>query len=132
MCEQLQRKRTWGFRFSSTDALVLAVLGVTVALLHRAGSNFSWIVAVVAGHFFLFCNIFRVVRRRELIWAVAFVANVGLWVMLGQWDWFRVLACQLPVTTGVIAWELKASRYHGIFADRLNARLADYIEGRIP
>jgi hypothetical protein len=32
---------------------------------------------------------------------------------------------------GVIAWELKAARSHGILADRLNARLADYIAGRV-
>jgi hypothetical protein len=67
-----------------------------------------------------------------LIWAATFVVNVGLWLLLGQLDWFRVLACQLPITVGVIVWESKAARYHGIFADRLNPRLADYINGRIP
>jgi len=129
----LTASRTWGFRFSLTDAVVLVVFGVTVAMLHRFGSSLSWIMAIVAGHFFfLFCNIFRVVRRRELIWAAVFVVNVGLWLLLGQLDWFNVLACQLPVTSGVIAWELRAARYHGVFADRLNTRLADYLGGRIP
>jgi hypothetical protein len=131
MTEQLQQKRTWGFRFSLTDAVVLAVLAGTVATLYRFGNSLWWIVAIVAAHFFLFCNIFRVVRRRELIWATIFVANVGFWILLGQLNWFNVLACQLPVTTGVIAWEVRAARYHGIFADRLNERLADYIDGRV-
>jgi hypothetical protein len=132
MPEEFQRKRTWGVRFSFIDAVVLLLFAVIFGILYRRGSEFSWIVAIVAGHFFLFCNILRVVRRRELIWAAIFVANVGLWLVLDQLDWFKVLACQLPVTAGVIAWELRAARYHGIFADRLNDRLADYIEGRVP
>lgn len=115
-----------------TDAVVLLLFGIAIALLHRFGSSLSWIVAIVAGHFFLFCNVFRVVRRRELIWAAAFVMNVGLWLLLGELDWFKVLACQLPLTVGLIAWEIRAARYHGIFASRLNRRLADYVEGRTP
>jgi hypothetical protein len=106
------------------------MFGITVAILHRFGSGFSWIVAIIAGHFFLFRNIFRVLRRRELIWAGIFVVNVGFWLLLGRLDWFNVLACQLPISVGVIGWELKTARYHGIFADRLNARLAEYIDGR--
>ena len=132
MCEQHQPIRTWGFRFSPTDAVALILFGAAVSILHRFGSSLSWIVAMVAGHFFLFCNVFRVVRRRELIWAVTFVANVALWLSLGRLDWPNVLACQLPISAGVIAWELRATRYHGILADRLNARLTDYIEGRVP
>ena len=132
MCEKLQRTRTWGFRFSFTDAVALVTFGVTVAILQWIGSSLSWVVIMVAGHFFLFCNLFRVARRRELIWAAFFVLNVASWLFLGHLNWFNVLACQLPVSVGVIAWELKATRYHGIFADRLNARLGDYVDGRIP
>ncbi len=123
--------RTWGFRFSPTDAVALVAFGATVVILRRYGSGLSWIVAITAGHFFLFCNVFRVVRRRELIWAALFVLNVGFWLLLGRLDWFNVLACQLPVSTGVIGWELKATGYHGIFADRLNPRLTEYLDGRI-
>ena len=131
MCKQYQHKRNWGFRFSSIDAAALLAFGAAIAILHRFDSSLSWIVAIVASHFFLFCNVFRVVRRRELIWAVAFVMNVAFWLVLGRLEWFNVLACQLPISAGVIAWELKATRYHGVFADRLNTRLTDYIEGRI-
>jgi hypothetical protein len=124
--------RTWGFRFSLTDAVALVAFGATVVILHQFGNSLWWVVAIVAGHFFLFCNIFRVVRRRELIWGSIFVLNIGFWLLLGRLDWFNVLACQLPVSAGVIAWELKAARYHGIFANRLNPALEDYIKGRIP
>jgi hypothetical protein len=108
----------------------LVCLGVAAVVLNQLGSALWWIIALVAAHFFLFCNVFRVVRRGELIWAVIFILNVGLWTLSDRLDWFNVLACQLPVTVGVIAWELKATRYHGIFADRLNPRLPDYLNGR--
>jgi hypothetical protein len=113
------------------DATALAVLAGIVITLHYFGSSLWWSVAIVAVHFFLFCNIFRMTRRRELIWVAIFVVNVGFWILLGQLNWFNVLACQLPLTTGVIAWEVRAARYHGVFADRLNGRLADYIDGRV-
>jgi hypothetical protein len=131
MCNQPLRKRTWGFRFSAIDAIALLLLGTTVLGLYRLDSKLWWLVATVGGHFFLFCNIFRVVRRRELIWATSFVLNVGLWLLLSRLEWFNVLACQLPVSVGVISWELKAARYHGILADRLNPTLRDYLEERI-
>ncbi len=125
-------RRTWGFRFFVADAVALAGFAAAIFGLYRLESELWWLVAIVAGHFFLFCNIFRVVRRRELIWAVLFVLDVGFWLLSGRLDWFNVLACQLPVSVGVIAWELKARRYHGIFADRMNPTLKDYLEGRIP
>jgi hypothetical protein len=49
-------------------------------------------------------------------------------VLLRRLDWFTVLACQLPVSAGVIAWEIRTPAYHGVFADRLNARLEEYLE----
>ena len=128
----MNRLRTWGFRFSIIDSVALAAFAVVIVGLHRLPSSLWWLVAILAVHFFLFCNVFRVIRRRELIWAALFILNVGFWLLLGRLDWFSVLACQLPVTVGVIAWEVKATRYHGIFADRLNTQLEDYLEGRIP
>jgi len=124
--------RTWGFRFSVIDAAALAAFAAVIVGLHCLGSSLWWLVAIVAGHFLLFCNVFRVIRRRELIWAALFILNVGFWLLLGRLDWFTVLACQLPVSVGVIAWETKATRYHGIFANRFNPNLKDYLEGHIP
>jgi len=124
-------QRTWGVRFSPRDALALVVMGAAIIGLHRMDHSFWWVVAIVAAHFFLFCNIFRVARRRELLWAAIFVANVALWGLVGRLDWFNVMACQLPVSVGVIAWEFKAPRYHGVFADRVNRNLNDYLDGHI-
>lgn len=126
------RPRTWGFRFFVIDSVALLAFGTVTAGLRRLDSSLWWLVATVAVHFFLFCNVFRVVRRRELLWAIVFILNVGLWLSLGRLDWFLVVSCQLPVSVGIIAWEIKTARYHGILAHRLNPRLDDYLAGRIP
>jgi hypothetical protein len=128
----MNRIRTWGFRFSVIDTVAIAALAAVTGGLHWLGGSLWWLLAIVAGHFFLFCNVFRVIRRREMIWGALFILNVGFWLLLGRLDWFNVLACQMPISVGVIAWEVKATRYHGIFADRLNPHLRDYLEGRIP
>ena len=123
----MNQLRTWGFRFSLIDAAAIAAFAAVIPGLHWLGGHLWWLVAILAVHFFLFCNVFRELRRRELIWASLFLLNVGFWLLLGRLDWFTVLACQLPATVGVIAWEVKAARYHGIFADRLNPNLKDYL-----
>ena len=105
---------------SVMDAVALTVFGCLAAGLYRIESGLWWLVVVVALHFFLFCNVFRVLRRRELIWAAFFVGNVGLWTVTGRLSPFNVLACQLPISVGIIAWEIKAPRYHGVFAEWLN------------
>src|SRR5437899_12307034 len=107
-CAAMNRLRTWGFRFSVIDAVALSAFALVIAGLHWLGSSLWWVVAIVAAHFFLFCNVFRLARCREMIWAALFILNVGFWLLLSRLGWFRVLACQLAVTVGVLAWELKA------------------------
>ena len=126
----MKRARTWGFRFSVIDATALAIFGAVAAGLHWLNSPLWWVVAIAASHFFLFCTLFRVLRTLELIWATFFILNVALWFWLDRLDWFNVIACQLPVSVGVIAWQIKSPHYHGIFANHLNSRLNDYLEGR--
>lgn len=128
----IMKERTWGLRFSIADAFALIVFAISAFLLNKAGSEFWWLLLIAAGHFFLFCNIFRIIRRLELIWAGLFILNVATWICLQRLSWLRVLLCQLPVTFVVLVAALKAARYHGIFAKRLNPQLNLYLEGRIP
>ena len=91
-----------------------------------------WLLVVAAGHFFLFCNVFRIVRRRELIWAGLYVLNVGVWTGFDRLTWRGVLLCQLPITVALVVADMRAPGYHGVLAKRLNPRLNDYLEGRSP
>lgn len=91
-------------RVSVTDWLVLlATAGVTAGM-WRAGVPLWWLLAVVVAHFFLFCNVFLVPRRLELVWAGSFVLNVTAWMLAGRFEALPPLLCQVPVTLGVIGW----------------------------
>ena len=132
MSKQNYKPRTWGFRFSFTDAIVISVVTSAAVVSRRLDSPLWWMLVIVVGHFFLFCNVFRIVRRRELIWSGVFLFNICLWIGFDDLTWPRVLLCQLPVTFGLVVANMRDPGYHGIFAKRLNPRLGDYLEGRIP
>ncbi len=85
---------------------------------------------IVAGHFFIFCNVFRVRRRLEVGWAIFFLLNCAAWILLGHLDWFHVLATQLPFTAFAVLTEMRSPRYHGVFAQAANPKLNDYLEGK--
>jgi len=83
-------------------------------------------VPFAVGHFFLFCNVFRIQRRKELLWAVCCLVNVTVWTLSERCDWALVLAVQSPLTVALIAWEMRGPHYHGVWARWINPRLADY------
>lgn len=126
------RRRTWGFRFSAVDALAIALaIGAWVGLADVVG---AWAAApaVALGHFFLFCNVFRIRRSSELVWTGLFLLNAGAWALSGEVVWWQVLALQTPVTLGALAFELASPRYHGVFARRINGALDAYLEEGSP
>ena len=101
-----------GFRWSVTDVAVVAV-GVCVALTSSEG---LWI-ALAIGPFLLFCNVLRLARVLELVWAAVFVvaaAALPLGVALGV-----IGAATLVV--GVIA--IRRPSYHGALWQRINPEL---------
>jgi hypothetical protein len=132
MFERTQGTRTWGFRFFAIDAVVIGVLAATAMALRQIENPLWWLVILVAGHFFLFCNIIRIRRRFELIWAGLFIANIGVWLWFGELGWIGVLCVQLPITVCLVFLELRSARYHGVLARRTNPRLNDYLQGKIP
>ena len=104
-----------GFRFSAVDGLFLALCAGGILLLRERLGTFVWIIAAAAGHFFLFCNVFRVRRSYELIWTAVFLLNVTAWTWSHRFSWTGVLGVQLPVTAAVILLEVRSPRYHGVF-----------------
>lgn len=105
-----------GFRLSFSDVVAIAICAATTALFHDSLGQLVWLFPITLGHFFLFCNVFRVCRRLESIWAVIFVANVAMFTMLDRIEWAPILAMQFPATVAVIVTEIRSSRYHGIFS----------------
>ena len=122
--------RTWGFQFSPADGAAIGGILLAALALRRLDTPLWWILLIVAGHFFTFCNVFRIVRRRELIWAGLFILNSGLWTWFDQLTWPHVLLCQLPITVTLVVADMRGPGYHGILAGRINPRLSEYLEQR--
>jgi len=97
-------------RVSGTDWLVLwSALLLTIALDWRQYPGW-WLPGMVVMHFFLFCNVFKVPRKLELLWAAVFLINTGVWLAVGRFDWLPVLLCQSPFTLAAIGITLAARR----------------------
>ena len=124
-------KRRCGFRFSPTDAAVLLVTAVVAIWMQQCEHELWWIVPMAVGHFFLFCNVFLVWRRWELIWAGTFVVNVLLHIAQGNLSWWPLMGWQLPATFIVILLQVRSPWYHGIYARQLNPRFQEYLDSHL-
>lgn len=120
-----------GFRCSISDVLILLAGAGLTLWLRSLDQPLWWVVPMVVGHFFLFCNVFLVWRNLELLWAGAFVANVLFHAARGSIGWWPVCGWQMIVTVAVIAVQMRSPWYHGIFARRINPRLDDYLNDRL-
>ena len=108
------RRSQPGFRFSPRDAAVIGVFTLATAWLWAWVDSLSLLLLGVLIHFFLFCNVFRVRTRYELIWAASFVVNAGAWQLADELSWQRLLGSQMVVTALVIGAELRSPSYYGI------------------
>ncbi len=116
----MSEKASAGARFSTADGIVIALCALLSWSLRELPSSIAWLPAVALGHFFLFCNVFRVRRSFELAWATVFLANFTAWSWIG-FSWPSVLAVQTPVTVLAIGVEMRSPRYHGIGSARPGA-----------
>lgn len=103
-----------GFRLSTVDVIFLVFSGITTYILHPYLLSFIWIIPLVVGHFFLFCNVFRVRRNLELLWATVFCANIIVHFYT-HFSWKTVLAVQIPTTIIIVIAQIQDKNYRGIF-----------------
>jgi hypothetical protein len=128
------RPRTAGFRFSVVDGVAIAVCAAAMVHFRAVLGPYVGLFAFALGHFFLFCNVFRVRRNYELAWTGVCLANLSAWFLLGEpfqaaSDWLWPLAVQTPFTALAIGAEVRSPRYHGICARRWNPALDAYLAG---
>ena len=103
-----------GFRCSAVDLLVLTASVVATRGLWNVSEGASAFLLFLVGHFFLFCNVFRVPRWTELFWGACFLLNVSGNVLGASLDYPRIMFLQAPITLFVIGWAISRSGYHGI------------------
>lgn len=119
-----------GFRLSLFDVMVL-IAGMIGAF--SLGAQVWWagmLVAFVVGHFFLFCNVFRIARKPELIWAAVFTCLTASTISFGMPDWIVTFTLSFLVALVLIYLETKKPHYHGIGWQRLNPGLFEWWENR--
>lgn len=117
-----------GFRLSVTDVLVL-VAGAVGAFF--AAGIAPWAAAAIAFvvlHFFLFCNVLRMSRPLELVWAGVFLALAIAAIRLQVPAWPVVFAVSLAVTVVVAIVQLRLPSYHGVGWQRINPQLRQWWE----
>ena len=122
---------TCGMRFSVVDAVTLIVgAGVTVWAWAFV-PDLALVVPFLLMHFFLFCNVFRVSRRPELIWSGVFIVtfmfcSASSYVV----NWPAICAIQLPLMAFLLWRETTKPWYHGIACRKWNANHIDaYLRG---
>ena len=124
------KPRTCGFRFSITDGLAIIIATIlTVIALPEIGS-LAWVILFVLGHFFLFCNVFRIPPKPELIWAGTFLLNMTTFTFLPL-NIFENFIFQLPITFFLIIKEVFKPTYHGIYSLKINKEIDKYLAGEI-
>jgi hypothetical protein len=119
-----------GFRFSILDAAILAFGGIAAIGCSTLDGWWGFVIAFVLGHFFLFCNIVRMARRLELIWAAAFLLLAAPTALADKPGWPLTAALSLVVTLLVVTVEMRKPSYHGVGWQRINPDLPAWWEFR--
>lgn len=119
-----------GFRLSSFDLAVI-ILGLAGAwYLRNVSIEFSLIILFVLGHFFYFCNISRMSRVPELIWAACFVILYGVGVLYGIVTVTEVFVISFIITIVLTVLEARKPSYHGVLWSKINPNLKAWYEGK--
>jgi hypothetical protein len=119
-----------GFRFSDFDLFPLVVGVVGSAYAMNIDRWLGIAIAFLILHFFLFCNVLRMSRPLELIWAGAFALMAILTISLHLFSWPAVLGVSLILTLILAIIETRRPSYHGLGWQKLNPRLPEWWQAR--
>ena len=120
---------TCTFRYWLAILTASSLLGFDAPGALAFASVHLWIglaIGFVAAHFFVFCNVLRITRRLELVWAAAFLA------LAAGATGYGLLSCPLAfglsavVTLIVALIEVRKPSYHGLGWHALNPQLPEW------
>ena len=120
-----------GFRFSAFDAMLLVAAALGALYFWPRTWWIGFVIVFVIGHFFLFCNVFRISRVLELIWATVFIVLTRFTVVSGHPAWTTTALLSLATTMLVVGIELRKPSYHGIAWTRINPNLPQWWEASV-
>lgn len=117
-----------GFRFYPTDGLVLAISGACIWWWWDSLRELSLMITIVVGHLFVFCNVVRIRRWFELVWAGLFCVAILLWIALRLIPGWLVVLSSTALASVLIVIEVRSPRYHGMLSRRINSNLDKYLQ----
>jgi len=120
-----------GFRLSVADVFVLFGGTISAIVLSMYVWWWGFIPAFVLAHFFLFCNMGRIARPLELIWAGVFISLAGTTIAFEMPGWLVTVPVSLFVTVVVVVVEMRKPSYHGVGWQRINPGLPEWWEARV-
>lgn len=112
-----------GFRLSILDVVVLVAGTAAAVVLSLSEWWWGFVIAFVLGHFFLFCNVVRMSRLFELIWAGVFVALASSTVAVEFPGWSATTLASLTLAAVLVMLEARKASYHGVCWQRINPDL---------
>jgi hypothetical protein len=125
------RKFQTGFRLSMLDIVIVVAGAVASGFTMTVDRWFGIAISFVVLHFFLFCNVLRMSRPLELIWAGIFASLAGATIALNFLSWPIVFVILSVVTIIVAIVEMRRPSYHGVAWQKLNPRLPEWWQSAI-
>jgi hypothetical protein len=117
-----------GFRISITDFLVLIAGAIGSSFVTTIDLQFGLAIAFTVGHFFLFCNVIRMPRYLELIWAAVFILLSLCSIEMHSPEWLMTFGISFGVTIMLVTIQMRHPSYHGVGWDKVNPNLSQWWE----
>ena len=87
--------------------------------------------AFVLAHILLFCNVVRMARPLEMIWAGVFVVLAGATIVFDTPSWLVTALVSLLVTVVVVVVEMRKPSYHGVGWQAINPDLPQWWQANV-
>ena len=112
-----------GFRINLRD-IIFIILGLILAYYcHYSFMDLTIIILSSICHFFMFCNVFRISRIPELIWASLFILLSYLTINTDLLKWTVSIPTAFLIAGILIFLETNKESYHGILWRKFNPNL---------
>lgn len=115
-----------GFRISEIDVGILILGTIGSYIMGRIEDALGVLVIFTVAHFFLFCNVVRMDRTLELIWAAFFILLAAGTMLIGVPTWSHTFSIVLTVTAVFVVIQVRRPSYHGVFWRQLNPDLPQW------
>ncbi len=115
-----------GFRISITDVLVLIAGAVGSSFVIIIDLGLGLAIAFTVGHFFLFCNVIRMPRHLELIWAAVFIILSVCTIEMHSPSWLTTFGISIGATLVLVIIQMRHPSYHGVGWVKVNPNLSQW------